>query len=59
MTNFLDDQKASYDKLVQTPIAPGYFAITQNINAYLLDAPNVFIENRGKPPHGFPKMIKG
>ena len=33
--------------------------IAQNINAYLLDAPNVFIENRGKPPHGFPKMTKG
>ena len=33
--------------------------IAQNINAYLLDAPNVFIENRGKPPLGFPKMTKG
>ena len=33
--------------------------IAQNINAYLLDAPNVFIENRGKPPHDFPKMTKG
>ena len=31
----------------------------QNINAYLLDAPNVFIENRGQPPHGFPKMTQG
>ncbi len=33
--------------------------IAQNINAYLLDAPNVFIENRGKPPLDFPKMTKG
>ena len=33
--------------------------IAQNINAYLLDAPNVFIKNRGKPPLGFPKMTKG
>ena len=31
----------------------------KNINAYLLDAPNIFIENRGKPPKGFPKMTKG
>ena len=33
--------------------------IAQNINAYLLDAPNVFIKNRGNPPQGFPKMTKG
>ena len=31
----------------------------KNINAYLLDAPNIFIENRGNPPKGFPKMTKG
>ena len=30
-----------------------------NINAYLVDAPNIFIKNRGKPPKGFPKMTKG
>ena len=32
----------------------------QNINGYLLDAPNIFIENRGKPlTTGMPKMSKG
>ena len=31
----------------------------QNINGYLLDAPNIFIENRGTPPKNFPKMTKG
>ena len=31
----------------------------KNINAYLLDAPNIFINNRGNPPKGFPKMTKG
>lgn len=31
-----------------------------NINGYLLDAPNVYIENRGKPlTVGMPKMSKG
>ena len=33
--------------------------IASNINAYLLDAPNIFIKNRGDPPEGFPKMTKG
>ena len=33
--------------------------IAQNINGYLLDAPNVFIENRGNPPKNLPKMTKG
>ena len=31
----------------------------QNINGYLLDAPNIFIENRSKPPQNLPKMTKG
>ena len=31
----------------------------ENINGYLLDAPNIFIENRGTPPKNFPKMTKG
>jgi len=31
----------------------------KNINGYLLDAPNIFIENRGNPPKDFPKMTKG
>ena len=31
----------------------------KNINGYLLDAPNIFIENRGNPPLNFPKMTKG
>jgi hypothetical protein len=35
------------------------FTIAQNINGYLLDAPNFFIKNRGDPPEGFPKMTKG
>jgi hypothetical protein len=30
-----------------------------NINGYLLDAPNVFIENRKKPLCNVPEMIKG
>lgn len=33
---------------------------TNNINGFLLDAPNVFIENRGSPlTQGFEKMSKG
>ncbi len=31
----------------------------QNINGYLLDAPNIFIENRSNPPKSLPKMTKG
>ena len=31
----------------------------ENINGYLLDAPNIFIENHGNPPKSFPKMTKG
>ena len=31
----------------------------KNINGYLLDAPNVFIENRKKPLCDVPEMIKG
>ena len=30
-----------------------------NINGYLLDAPDVFVENRKKPLCGVPEMIKG
>ena len=30
-----------------------------NINGYLLDAPNIFINNRGNPPAGFPKLTQG
>jgi hypothetical protein len=30
-----------------------------NINGYLLDAPNIFISNRGNPPEGFPKLTQG
>ncbi len=34
--------------------------IASNINGYLLDAPNVFIQNRGKPlTPALPKMMKG
>ncbi len=35
------------------------FKVAQNINGYLIDAPNIFIENRGNPPKGFPKMTQG
>ena len=31
----------------------------KNINGYLQNAPNIFIENRGNPPKNFPKMTKG
>ena len=30
-----------------------------NVNGYLLDAPNIFISNRGNPPEGFPKLTQG
>ena len=34
--------------------------VATNINGYLLDAPNVFIQNRGKPLYDWlPKMTKG
>ncbi len=33
--------------------------IAQNINGYLLDAPNVFIKNRSAAVNGMPKMTKG
>lgn len=33
--------------------------IAKNINGYLADANNVFIENRSKPRTGMPKMTKG
>ncbi len=31
----------------------------KNINGYLLDAPNIFVQSRTKPQDGFPQMIKG
>jgi len=30
-----------------------------NIDGYLLDAPNIFIRNRGNPPAGFQKLTQG
>ncbi|MCM1404356.1 MAG: N-6 DNA methylase [Prevotella sp.] len=33
--------------------------IVSNINGYLLDAPDVFIQARGKSLYGFPEMTKG
>ena len=40
--------------------ADGTVINATNINGYLLDAPNIFIENRGKPlTIGFAKMSKG
>lgn len=33
--------------------------VVENINAYLIDAPNVFIENRNKPLCGVPLMATG
>ena len=40
--------------------ADGTVEEASNINGYLLDAPNVFIENRGKPLlNNMPKMSKG
>ena len=40
--------------------ADGTIEIAKNINGYLLNAPNVFIENRGKPlMKGLSKMSKG
>ena len=36
------------------------WSVAKNINGYLLDAPNIFIENRGKPlTPNMPKMTKG
>ena len=37
----------------------GKFNSAKNINPYLIDAPNVFIENRKKPLSNVPEMIKG
>lgn len=37
----------------------GETIIAQNINGFLLDAPNVFIENRKKPLFAVPEMTKG
>ncbi len=37
----------------------GTYTQCANINGYLLDAPNVFIENRKKPMCAVPEMIKG
>lgn len=31
----------------------------KNINGYLIDAKDIFIENRGKPIHQYPEMFKG
>ena len=37
----------------------GKYIIAVNINPYLIDAPNVFIDNRKKPISTVPEMIKG
>ena len=46
----------SKDKIIYADDRP---QIAQNINAYLLDAPNVFITSRGKPIYAVPNMTKG
>src|SRR5699024_3039858 len=40
-------------------ISDSQIAIANNINGYLLDAPNIFIENRRKPLSNSPKMVFG
>lgn len=35
------------------------FSVVQNINPYLIDAPDVFIQSRGTPICSVPKMTKG
>ena len=47
-----DKQKTIY-------LSGGQPVQVSNINGYLLDAPNVFIENRKKPLCNVPEMIKG
>ena len=47
---------SSKDKIIYADDRP---QIAQNINAYLLDAPNVFITSRGKPIYAVPNMTKG
>ncbi|MCQ2325154.1 MAG: N-6 DNA methylase, partial [Paludibacteraceae bacterium] len=37
----------------------GTYKQCQNINGYLLDAPNVFVQSRSKAPKGLPEMTKG
>ncbi len=47
--------KDEHDKKIEviTPIA------ANNINQYLVDAPNVLLPSRSKPPQGMPAMTKG
>ena len=48
----LDEEGKKVEKIEYTP--------AQNINGYLLDAPNIYIENRGNPLNkNLPKMSKG
>ena len=52
--------EAALSPLPPKPIFDGGRAIPADyINAYLLPAPDVFIENRGKPPVNFPKVTQG
>ena len=49
--NFSRDKKIIYDGDKKI--------FAKNINGYLQDAPNFFIENHGNPQKNFPKMTKG
>ena len=49
--NFSRTEKCLYES--------GKMRVVNNINGYLLDAPNVFIQLRGKPQSGIPKLIQG
>lgn len=35
------------------------YQLVENINAYLIDAPNIFVETRNKPLCNVPEMVKG
>ncbi len=48
--------QSNKDKLIYSN---GYFEKAKNINAYLLDAPSIFVEKRRKSICGMPEMTKG
>jgi hypothetical protein len=55
--SFHRKQKFLYD--YETPTSQPVKISVSNINAYLVDAPDVFLENRRRPIHAVPEMMYG
>ena len=50
---------AQFDRDIKLLFENGLSQTVSHINGYLVDAPDVFVQLRGKAPDGFPKLVQG